>query len=141
MLYVWGVYQIIPMRDKRIADNYKLALEVAEKHKCYFIEQVVSHLPISSSTFYEYFPAQSEESETIREILNRNKIETKTKMYNKWFESDNATLQMGLMKLIGNEEQAHRLNGTRIETNNKNTNIELTPEERAERIKELRKKL
>lgn len=129
------------MRDKRIKYNYKLALEVAEKHKCYFIEQVVSHLAIHKTTFYDYFPIDSNEYNAIKEILDRNKIETKTKMYNKWFESDNATLQVGLMKLIGNEEEAHRLNGTRIETNNKNIKIELTPEERAERIKELKSKL
>lgn len=33
-------------------------------------------------------------------------------MYNKWFKSENPTLQIGLMKLISTEEEAHRLNGT-----------------------------
>lgn len=129
------------MRDKRIIDNYKLALEVAKKHKCYFIEQVISHLPISKQTFYDYYPVSSDELDAIKGILDNNRIDTKTKMYNKWFESDHPTLQVGLMKLIGNEEEAHRLNGTRIETNNKNTTITLTPEEREARIKELKGKL
>ena len=33
-------------------------------------------------------------------------------MRSKWYKSDNATLQMGLMKLIGTEDEAHRLNGS-----------------------------
>ncbi len=115
------------MRDKRIEDNYKLALEVAEKHKCYFIEQVVSHLPISKKTFYEYYPVQSDELHAIKEILDNNRIDTKSKMYNKWFDSDNATLQVALMKLIGNDEESHRLNGTsmKVESTNTTTIIDL----------------
>lgn len=103
---------------ERKAKIHKQALEVAEQKKCFFIDQLVSFLPISISTFYEYFPAPSEEMEAIKAVLDKNKVEVKSAMYNKWFKSDNATLQIALMKLIASEEEAHRLNGTKIETNN-----------------------
>lgn len=117
----------VVMKDKRKKNIYKMALEVAERENCYFIDQLVSFLPISMSTFYEYFPATSEEMEDIKRVIDKNRIATKTKMYKKWFESDNATLQIGLMKLIASEEEAHRLNGTnmKVESNNTTTIIDL----------------
>lgn len=100
--------------EERKTEIYKQALKVAETNKCFFIDQVVSFLPIARSTFYEYFPAASDELDTIKEILDKNKVEVKSAMYNKWFKSDNATLQIALMKLIASEEEAHRLNGTNM---------------------------
>ncbi len=99
--------------EQRKAKIYKQALEVAEQKKCFFIEQLVSFLPIERTSFYSYFPADSDRMNTIKEILEKNKIEVKTAMYNKWFKSENATLQIALMKLIASDEEAHRLNGTR----------------------------
>ena len=93
---------------------YEQAIKVAETNKCFFIDQVVSFLPIVKSTFYDYFPVGSNESNSIKEILDKNKVEVKSAMYNKWFKSDNATLQIALMKLIASEEEAHRLNGTNM---------------------------
>lgn len=113
--------------EQRKAKIHKQALEVAEQKKCFFIDQLVSFLPISISTFYEYFPAPSEEMEAIKAVLDKNKVEVKSAMYNKWFKSDNATLQIALMKLIASEEEAHRLNGTnmKVESNNTTTIIDL----------------
>lgn len=99
--------------EQRKAKIHKQALEVAEQKKCFFIDQLVSFLPISISTFYEYFPAPSEEMEAIKAVLDKNKVEVKSSMYNKWFRSDNPTLQIALMKLIATDEEAHRLNGTK----------------------------
>ena len=93
----------------------KEALEKAEEKKCFFIEQLVSFMPCSKPTFYDYFKINSDELNAIKDILDKNKIEVKTAMYNKWFKSDNATLQIGLMKLIATDEEAHRLNGSKSE--------------------------
>ena len=91
---------------------YEQAIEVAEKKKCFFIEQVVSFMPCAKQTFYDYFPIDSDEMDAIKAILDKNKIEIKSAMYKKWFDSDNATLQVALMKLIATENEAHRLNGS-----------------------------
>lgn len=112
---------------------YKQALKIAEEKKCFFIEQLVSLMPISKPTFYDYFKIDSNEFNAIKDILDKNKVEVKSAMYNKWFKSENATLQVALMKLIATDDEAHRLNGTRqsiehsgnIETPNKvNLNID-----------------
>lgn len=94
---------------------FEQAKREAEDKNCYFIEQLIAYLPISKPTFYEFFPINSYEFNTIKEILDLNKVSTKTKMYRKWFDSDNPTLQVALMKIIATDEEAHRLNGTKQE--------------------------
>ena len=53
--------------------------------------------------------------DSIKDIINKNRVEIKTAMRSKWFKSDNATLQVALMKLICTDEEAHRLNGSKQE--------------------------
>jgi len=87
----------------------KTALKAIEKHKLFFIEDVVAYLPCDRGTFYG---RGLNKNDSIKELLDKNRIDVKVSMRNKWYKSDNATLQMGLMKLIGTEAEAHRLNGT-----------------------------
>jgi hypothetical protein len=49
----------------------------------------------------------------------------KVSMRQKWYESDNATLQIGLMKLISDDDEAHRLNGTKREIKHDTTDKEI----------------
>jgi hypothetical protein len=49
----------------------------------------------------------------------------KIEMRAKWYASDNATLQIGLMKLIANDDEAHRLNGTKREVKHDTTDKEI----------------
>lgn len=89
----------------------KDALELIDKHALIFVEDIVSLLPISMSIFYQWFPAKSEEMETIKKALEKNRVSMKSNMRKKWYKSDNATLQVALMKLIANEDEAARLSG------------------------------
>lgn len=95
---------------------FEQAKSVAESKKLIWIEEVVAFLPVSTATFYEYFPAKSEESEAIKEIIANNRISLKAAMRKKWYDSENPTLQVSLMKLLGTEEETHRLNGSKTET-------------------------
>lgn len=95
---------------------YEQALKAIDKHNLFFIEDVIAYLPCVNSTFYEFFPIGSDESNTIKEMVEANKISTKVKMRKNWLDSENATLQMGLMKIIATEDEAHRLNGSRTQT-------------------------
>jgi hypothetical protein len=101
---------------------FEQAKDAIEKHKLFFIEDVVAFLPISRSSFYEYYPASSDEMDELKELLNKNKIEVKTSMRSKWYKSDNATLQMALMKLIATDEERRRLSMTYSQV--EQTNIE-----------------
>lgn len=91
---------------------FKQAKESIEKHKLFFIEDIVAYLPCGKTTFYELFPLGSNELNELKELLEQNRVEIKVSMRSKWYKSENATLQLALMKLIGTDEEAHRLNGS-----------------------------
>ncbi len=95
---------------------YQQAVEATEKHELFFIEDVVAYVSCGRSTFYDMFPDGSDELDAIKELTSNNKITTKVKMRKNWLDSDNATLQMGLMKIISTDEEAHRLNGSKTQT-------------------------
>lgn len=101
---------------------YQQALDLIEKKKLFFIEDVVTLLPISKPTFYEFFEIDSNELNTIKELLDKNKIEIKNGLRNKWYNGNNPLTQMALYKLIGTEEEYHRIASTKTE--NKNINVE-----------------
>ena len=84
----------------------KQAIEAIEKYKLFFIEDIVSYLPCNKTTFYEH---KLNESNAIKEALTKVKTDIKVSMRSKWYKSDNATLQMGLMKLIGTDEERKKL--------------------------------
>jgi len=90
----------------------KDALELIEKHHLIFIDDVTSLLPIHRDTFYNFFPVKSDEYDTIKRLLDKNRISMKSNMRKKWYQSDNATLQVALMKLIATDDEAARLSGT-----------------------------
>ena len=100
---------------------FEQAKELIEKHKLFFVEDIVSLLPVARSTFWEYFPDKSDEMDTIKEMLDKNRVEIKSSMRSKWYKSDAPALQIALMKIISTDEEAHRLNGSRQEIESKVT--------------------
>jgi len=88
---------------------FKKAKEVTVKNKLFFIEDIVSFLPIVKKTFYEYFPLESNESNELKELLDQNKTELKVSMRSKWYKSSAPALQMALMKLICTDEERKKL--------------------------------
>lgn len=101
---------------------FEQAKEAIEKYKLFFIEDVVAWLPCSKETFYKYFPVDSDELDELKELLEKNKVEIKSALRSKWFKGNNPLTQMALYKLIGTEEEYHRIASTKTE--NKNINIE-----------------
>ena len=90
----------------------KDALELIEKHHLIFMSDVIGLLPISEKTFYTLFNSDSQELQELKNILDKNRISMKSNMRKKWYQSDNATLQVALMKLIATDDEAARLSGT-----------------------------
>jgi len=85
------------------------AIDRAKKSKCVWIEELVGLMPCSKPTFYEHFPNESNDYKKIVEILERNRVELKNQQRKKWFDSDNATLQIAHYKLIATPEERKRL--------------------------------
>jgi hypothetical protein len=87
-------------------DLERKAIDAINKHKLYFIQDVIAYLPCASSTFYLY---ELEKSETIKDALHKVKTKKKVLLRDRWEESDNATLQVGLMKLLASDEELRKL--------------------------------
>ena len=115
-----------------------LSLEVIEKHKLVFSDDIFAYVPFSRATFYN---KELEKLDAIKDALYANKVKMKQGMKAKWYKSENATLQVALYKLIGTDEEAHRLNGSHQKIDQKSEVTTYTPEEREAKIKELKEKI
>jgi len=104
-------------------DIFRKSIKAVENNNLYFIDEIIAYLPCGKTTFYTLFPADSDKMNAIKETLDVNRVNTKVGMRKKWYDSDNATLQVALMKLISSEEEAHRLNGTKQEIEHKGDNL------------------
>jgi hypothetical protein len=89
------------------------ALEAIEKHKLFFIEDIVAYMPCSAATFYNH---ELEKLETIKDALTKVKTEIKVSMRSKWYKSQNATLQLALMKLLSSEKELRQLSMQHVES-------------------------
>lgn len=88
----------------------KQATEAITKYKLVFDDEVIAYLPCSKTTYYAY---KLNESNSIKEALTLNRIQIKGGLRKKWYDSDNATAQIALYKLIGSDDEAERLNGSK----------------------------
>ena len=87
---------------------YKRAIDVIDKNKLVFVEDITAMIGISDDTYYRLFPIGSDESDNIKQLMQKNKIQIKVALRKKWLESDNATTQLALYKLCSTETE-HRL--------------------------------
>lgn len=101
---------------------FEQAKEQITSKRLIFVEEVVAFIGIAKPTFYDFFPINSNEMNELKGLIETNKISLKTSMRKKWYDSENATLQMGLMKLIATPEEHKRLSQTFVDSENVNTN-------------------
>jgi|SRR5690554_1475224 len=115
------------------AELFAKALELAKdtELKLIWIEEVIAYMGISKSTFYAYFPADSDEMHAIKDAIQVNKISQKVKQRNKWYASDNPTMQLALYRLLSTPEEHQLLNQNTIElrTPGEGEEIQLETEE------------
>jgi hypothetical protein len=93
-----------------------LALEAIKTHELVFVDEVVTFLPCSRATFYNH---ELDKLDELKDAINNVRTSMKSQMRNKWRESENATLQIGLMKLIASDEERKRLATGYMETTQK----------------------
>lgn len=109
--------------DKK--EIFEKAIKQIEENTLYFIEDVVAFLPIGKTTFYEFFPPDSNEMNDIKELLDNNKISTKVKLRKKLSEGDKAAEILALYKLIATEEERKALSMQHIDHTTKGDAINL----------------
>ena len=82
------------------------SLKVIKEKSLIFIDDIVVYLPCNRATFYNH---NLDKLDTIKDALEFNKTETKLKLRTKWQDSDNATLQIALMRLICSDAERRKL--------------------------------
>lgn len=92
------------------AEMEKKALTAIKKHKLVFASDVVTYLPCTEKTYYNL---ELHQLQSIKAALDEQRVAMKVKLRKRWLESENPTLNVALYKLIGSEEEAHRLNGSK----------------------------
>lgn len=105
---------------------FEQAKEMIVKHKLFFVDDIVAFLPCSKSSFYEFYPDGSDELDELKELLNQNRTTLKVSMRSKWYTSNSPALQMALMKLIATPEELKKLSMQYIESENRNSNFDIT---------------
>jgi len=116
---------------------FEQAKEMIIKHKLFFIDDIVSFLPCSKSSFYEFYPDGSDELDELKALLEVNRVTLKVSMRSKWYTSNAPALQMALMKLIATPEELKKLSMQFVESdNNTKLNIETVTKEQLKLIDE-----
>lgn len=90
---------------------YKQAQELIKKNKLFFVEDIISMLAISKETFYRFYPVGSNEYDTIKSMLEQNKIEMKVSLRSKLYKGKGMEL-LALYKLIATDEERKALSMT-----------------------------
>ena len=117
-------------------DLLEKSIKAIEENNLFFIEDVIAFLPCGRTTFYNH---ELDKVDELKELINTNRVKTKLKLQKKWQMSDNATLQMGMMKIIASIEERQRLSQSYTDVTTKGESLNYTDEERAKRITELLK--
>ena len=116
---------------------FEQAKEMIVKHKLFFVEDIIAFIPCSKQTFYDFFPVESDELDTLKTLLEVNRTTLKVSMRSKWYTSNAPALQMALMKLIATPEELKKLSMQFVESdNNTKLNIETVTKEQLKMIDE-----
>lgn len=90
------------------AELERASIKAITEHNLFFIEDVVAYLPCGKVTFYD---RKLNELNSIKELLEQNKINQKVKLRKFWGTDDSApVLQIALYKLIGTDDESDRIN-------------------------------
>lgn len=87
---------------------YQESLTISVDKDIYFIQDIIDSLYISKTTFYTFFPEDSDELNTLKENLFKNRINEKKLLRQKLGKGSGSEL-IALYKLIGNDEERKAL--------------------------------
>lgn len=87
----------------------------------YTIEDLCPEIPLSKTWFYR---KKLHEVDDIKEVLMENKRRIKRSLRTKWFQSDNATVQIALYRLLSTEKEMVKLTQNRTDITSKGEKID-----------------
>ena len=93
---------------------FQQAQAAIRDHNLFFIEDVVAFLPCDKTTFYRHFPTECNEYNTLKKMLEANKIRTKASIRNKLYKGKGGDL-IALYKMICTEDERRALSMSYID--------------------------
>jgi hypothetical protein len=105
---------------------FEQAKEQIAKNNLFFIEDIVAFLPCGRSWFYENFKDGTDEMDTLKELLEQNKIKTKSGIRAKLWKSEKAAELLALYRLIATPEEHQKLNQSYIDHTSKGEKLNQT---------------
>ena len=106
---------------------FEQAKEAVVENNLFFIEDIVAFLPCGRSWFYDKFPEGSDESDTLKGLLDTNKIRTKVEIRGKLRGSSKAAELLALYRLICTPEEHQKLNQSYIDHSTKGEKLQSIP--------------
>lgn len=103
---------------------YQQAITQIKENNLFFIEDVVAFIPCGKTAFYEYFPVGSNESNTLKDLLDQNKIKTKSEIRKKLYRSEKAAELLALYRLIATADEHQRLNQSYVDHSTKGEKLQ-----------------
>lgn len=104
-------------------------LKAIKKENLHFVDDAAIHSGLSRGKFYA---DKYNKDQDIIDALDQNRIETKVKLRKNWLESENATVQIALYKLIGSDKEVEILI-------NSNHNVRINQDDINKQFEELAK--
>jgi len=115
---------------------YQQAEEQVKTNNLFYIEDIVAFLPISKTTFYEFYPAESYELNALKSLLEINKVKTKSSIRAKLYKSNKASELLALYRLIATPDEHQKLNQSYVDHTTKGRAINVKYSEISEEDKE-----
>jgi len=106
---------------------FEKAKEQIKKHNLFFIEDIVAFIPCNKDSFYRFFPTDSDEYDILKELLNDNKIKTKSSIRSKLHKGDRAAELLALYKLICTNEEREALSMQKVDHTSGGNPISISP--------------
>jgi hypothetical protein len=106
---------------------YNQAIDAIKENNLFFIEDIIAFIPCNKDTFYRFFPKGSDEYDTLKRLLEDNKVRTKSSIRAKLFKSQKAAELLALYRLICTPEEHQKLNQQYIDHTTKGEKIQPAP--------------
>ena len=106
---------------------YNQAIDAIKENNLFFIEDIIAFIPCNKDTFYRFFPKGSDEYDTLKRLLEDNKVRTKSSIRAKLFKSQKAAELLALYRLICTPEEHQKLNQQYIDHTSKGERIQPAP--------------
>jgi hypothetical protein len=104
---------------------FKQAEQAIKENNLFFIEDIVAFIPCDKTTFYRFFPTESNEYNNLKDLLEINKIKTKSSIRAKLWKSEKAAELLALYRLICTPDEHQKLNQQYIDHTSKGDKMEI----------------